>query len=117
MSMSGRMSTDRGPGTVWNYGPVPTYAAADGSSSAQHQSHGRRSSIYRAQNSTLFSAFEDDEREEEGVAMEDLESDEDSPRRQGDGRRADGDVPLSQQTGLAEGRSLVGKKIGAGVGR
>lgn len=106
--MSGRMSTDRGPGTVWNYGPVPTYAT-DGSGAT----HGRRSSIYRQQNSTLFSAFEDDERElEEGVAMEDLESDGESDRK---GRRVDEEsVPLQAVNGGQEGRSLVGKKMGNG---
>jgi hypothetical protein len=115
MSMSGRMSTDRGPGTVWNYGPLPAYAP-DGTA---QQGHGRRSSIYRAQNSTLFSAFEDDEREEDGVAMDDLEDVEsdDGRDRKGagpEGRRAEGMTQGQAAAGAGEGRSLVGKKMGTG---
>lgn len=110
--MSGRISTDRGPGTVWNYGPVPTYAA-DGTA---RQGHGRRSSIYRAQNSTLFSAFEDDERQEEGVPLDDLESDEeDEGRKVGSYVAGPGPAGAAGQAG--EGRSLVGKKVGAGIER
>ena len=75
MSMSGRLSLDSNGPTTWNYSSVPGASyAPDGS--LRSASHGRRSSIYRAQNSTLFSAFE-----EEGVALSDLpeedESDED----------------------------------------
>ena len=91
MSMSGRLSSDTNGPTTWNYSSVPGASyAPDGS--LHSATHGRRSSIYRAQNSTLFSAFE-----EEGVALSDLpeedESDEDrlaGQRGQGDGRQPSG---------------------------
>lgn len=57
-------------GTIWNYSSVPAYAP-DGS--LLSASHGRRSSIYRAQNSTLFNAFEED-----GVALSQLDEEEES---------------------------------------
>lgn len=102
MSMSGRISTDQGPGTVWNYGALPTYAPD------VPNGHGRRSSIYRQQNSTLFSAFEEEEEGEEGMAMEDLDSE--------DGRGGRSlDKPNTARQGAGyetEGRSLIVKKTG-----
>jgi len=87
MSMSGRLSTDQNP-AAWAYGALPQYQT-DGT--GVPNTHGRRSSIYRAQNSTLFNAFEEGD-----MPLTDLtEEDEDS----GDER----DGP---------GRSLVGKNRG-----
>lgn len=66
MSMSGRMSQDNTP--LWNYasnGSAPASYATDGT--AQPAQHGRRSRLFREQNSTLFNAFE-----EEGVALTQL---------------------------------------------
>ncbi|KAK8847469.1 hypothetical protein IAR55_005327 [Kwoniella newhampshirensis] len=93
MSMSGRISVDsNGPGS-WNYGAVPNAIyAPDGPNSS---SHGRRSSIYRAQNSTLFNAFE-----EEGVPLGQLPEEDESSD--------DGDARSQQVQG--PGRSLIGKK-------
>ncbi|GFZ47806.1 hypothetical protein JCM24511_05553 [Saitozyma sp. JCM 24511] len=98
MSMSGRLSMDsQGHGQgVWNYGQLPTHSTYAPDGSLNSAGHGRRSSIYRAQNSTLFSAFE-----EEGVALTDLPEEEESD---GEERRQ----PQSQ--GGAQGRSLVGKR-------
>jgi len=82
--MSGRLSSDQNP-AAWAYGALPQYTT-DGTPLTP--THGRRSSIYRAQNSTLFNAFEEGD-----MPLDDLpEEDEDS----GDER----DGP---------GRSLVGK--------
>lgn len=81
---------------VWNYGQLPTHSTYAPDGSLNSAGHGRRSSIYRAQNSTLFSAFE-----EEGVALTDLPEEEESD---GEERRQ----PQSQ--GGAQGRSLVGKR-------
>jgi len=89
MSMSGRLSIDSNGPQTWNYASVPgnTYAP-DGS--LHSAGHGRRSSIYRAQNSTLFTAFE----EGDGMPLGDLpEEDESDDERRGGG----------------QGRSLVGK--------
>ncbi|WRT64701.1 uncharacterized protein IL334_001635 [Kwoniella shivajii] len=94
MSMSGRMSMDSNQATLWNYGSVPggpTYAP-DGSLNSA--THGRRSSIYRAQNSTLFNAFE-----EEGMALTQLPEEDESD---------DEDVRREQNAG--PGRNLLGKK-------
>jgi hypothetical protein len=92
MSMSGRPSSDQNP-AGWAYGALPQYST-DGTPLTP--THGRRSSIYRAQNSTLFNAFEEGD-----LPLDDLpEEDEDS----GDER----DGP---------GRSLVGNKMGRGAGR
>lgn len=72
MSMSGRMSIESQGAPLWNYASVgqapPAYAEG------QTAQHGRRSRLFREQNSTLFNAFE-----EEGVALTQLpeESDED----------------------------------------
>ncbi|WWD21560.1 hypothetical protein CI109_106046 [Kwoniella shandongensis] len=91
MSMSGRISIDSNGPSSWNYGAVPNASyAPDGTLNSA--THGRRSSIYRAQNSTLFNAFE-----EEGVplgqlAEEDESSDDEAARVQG-----------------GPGRSLIGK--------
>jgi hypothetical protein len=89
MSMSGRLSIDSNGPQTWNYASVPgnTYAP-DGS--LHSAGHGRRSSIYRAQNSTLFTAFE----EGDGMPLSDLPEEEESD----DERRGGG-----------QGRSLVGK--------
>ncbi|GMK57231.1 hypothetical protein CspeluHIS016_0400650 [Cutaneotrichosporon spelunceum] len=76
MSMSGRMSIESQGAPLWNYASVgqapPAYADGQGSQ------HGRRSRLFREQNSTLFNAFE-----EEGVALTQLpeESDEDEDDR------------------------------------
>jgi hypothetical protein len=39
---------------VWNYGQLPTHSTYAPDGSLNSAGHGRRSSIYRAQNSTLF---------------------------------------------------------------
>ncbi|WVQ83312.1 hypothetical protein IAT38_005451 [Cryptococcus sp. DSM 104549] len=95
MSMSnGRLSIDsNGPG--FGYGAVPgaTYAP-DGS--LHSANHGRRSSLYRAQNTTLFSAFE-----EEGVPLGQLAEEDES---------SEDEVGGSSRRGQAPGRSLMGKK-------
>ena len=98
MSMSGRLSLESNGGNGWNYASVPNLYAPSGN--LQSPSHGRRSSIYRAQNSTLFSAFEED-----GVALSDLpeESESDEEARGVDGGRTDG------RSG-GQNRSLVGAK-------
>ena len=70
MSMSGgRLSTDMN-GPYWSQGGASGYAP-DGS--LLSAGHGRRSSIYRAQNSTLFNAFE-----EESVGLTELPEEEES---------------------------------------
>jgi hypothetical protein len=95
--MSGRLSSDQNP-AAWAYGALPQYTT-DGTPLTP--SHGRRSSIYRAQNSTLFNAFE----EGENMPLSDLqEEDEDS----GDDRDRDRNRP---------GRSLVGNGNAGGKGR
>jgi len=83
--MSGRLSTDQNP-AAWNYGALPQY-----SSDNTNPTHGRRSSIYRAQNSTLFNAFEEGD-----MPLDDLPEEDES------GDERDGGV----------GRSLVGKNRG-----
>lgn len=95
MSMSGRLSHDSNGPQVWNYASVPSGANYGPDGSLHSAGHGRRSSIYRAQNSTLFSAFE----EGESVALSDLpEEDEGS----------DGEMRRDGRDG-AQGRSLIGK--------
>ena len=81
--MSGRLSLDSNGPSTWNYSTVPGASyAPDGS--LRSATHGRRSSIYRAQNSTLFSAFE-----EEDVALSDLpEEDESDEERRPAGARS-----------------------------
>lgn len=105
MSMSGRLSTDQNP--AWAYGALPQYNS-DGSTTP---GHGRRSSIYRAQNSTLFNAFE----EGDNVPLTDLpeeesDEDEDGERRKssisGGARGVGGGTGMG--TGAGVGRSLVG---------
>jgi len=88
MSMSGRLSIDSN-GQSFNYASVPSGASYAPDGSLHSAGHGRRSSIYRAQNSTLFSAFE----EGEGVPLSDLPEEDESD----DGDRR------------GTGRSLVGK--------
>lgn len=112
MSMSGRLSMDTpSNGTFWNYGALPQHATYAPDGSPYSASHGRRSSIYRAQNSTLFNAFE-----EEGVALREMPEDEDSD---GDERETGRMVSSPQQQSaplgrgsMAQGRSLVGKGLG-----
>ena len=91
------------PGT-WAYASVPSGALYAPDGSLQTPTHGRRSSIYRAQNSTLFSAFEED-----GVALSDLpeedEDDDDEERRVG-----------RNGENVASGRSLVGTRGSEGEG-
>jgi hypothetical protein len=89
MSMSGRLSTDQNP-AAWAYGALPQYAS-DGTPNT----HGRRSSIYRAQNSTLFNAFEEGDMPLTNLPEE--EEDDSGDERDG------------------PGRSLVGKNRGKGV--
>lgn len=93
--MSGRLSTDQNP--AWAYGALPQYNS-DGVPLTP--THGRRSSIYRAQNSTLFNAFE----EGDNVPLTDL-PEEDSDEDLDEERRK----PI---VGQGEGRSLVGGKTG-----
>ncbi|WVW78377.1 hypothetical protein I302_100331 [Kwoniella bestiolae CBS 10118] len=94
MSMSGRMSMDSNNPTLWNYGSVPGGATYAPDGSLHSAGHGRRSSIYRAQNSTLFNAFE-----EEGMALTQLPEEDESDDESG--RREQNQGP---------GRNLVGKK-------
>lgn len=69
MSMSGRLSTDvNSPLWAGGGGGVTSYSA-DGALPA---SHGRRSSLYRQQNNTLYSSFG-----EENVGLTDLTEDAD----------------------------------------
>ncbi len=90
--MSGRLSLESNGPTTWNYSSVPGASyAPDGSLNSA--SHGRRSSIYRAQNSTLFSAFE-----EEGVALSDLPEEDES----------------DEERRPSNGRTLIGKNGGQG---
>ncbi|WVO16613.1 hypothetical protein L204_104292 [Cryptococcus depauperatus] len=91
MSMSGRLSMDLSePG--WGYSVVPPSSyAPDGS--LRSAGHGRRSNLYRAQNSTLFSAFEED-----GLALGHLPEEEESSE--------DERIATSQQPS----RSLLGSK-------
>jgi hypothetical protein len=109
MSMSGRLSTDMN-GPYWSQGGSSGYAP-DGS--LLSAGHGRRSSIYRAQNSTLFNAFE-----EEGVGLTELPEEEESDderRGSGPGSRA-GTVNGSriatihgdERGSLSGGRELIG---------
>lgn len=129
MSMSGRLSTDPNPsGTMWNYGPLPTSEAALYSSDAPGRpQHGRKSSLYRQQNSTLFSAFEEvDEqdgqngpgtsqrkRAKDDVAMDDFEiGGDDSDGEEGASRPLRASASASRgpsASGTREGRSLVGR--------
>lgn len=106
MSMSGRLSTDTN-GPYWSGGGVTGYSP-DGS--LPSAGHGRRSSIYRAQNSTLFSAFE-----EEGVGLTQLPEEEESDE---DGRGTPRSAPViggraSMLNGNQRG-SPNGQPIGGG---
>lgn len=84
--MSGRISLDPGHGNIWGMGgnnaSQSTLYGADGTPLSA--THGRRSDLYRAQNSTLFNAFEEESvgltqlREEE---EEEDETDEEMGRR------------------------------------
>ncbi|WVQ75940.1 hypothetical protein IAR50_005575 [Cryptococcus sp. DSM 104548] len=95
MSMSGRLSMESN-GAGFGYGAVPGSSyAADGS--LQSAGHGRRSNLYRAQNSTLFNAFE-----EEGVPLGELPEEDESSDDEG-GRRG-------QRGQQGPGRSLLGGK-------
>lgn len=105
MSMSGRLSMDsNGPGT-WNYASVPSHSSYAPDGSLNTPNHGRRSSIYRAQNSTLFNAFEE---HGDGVALGDLPEEDESE---------DDDLRQNKREGAArtsgagsQGRSLIGKR-------
>ena len=99
--MSGRLSMENGGLNNWNYASVPNSYTANGA--PQSPSHGRRSSIYRAQNSTLFSAFE-----EEGVALSDLPEEDES----GDEERTVGRNSATVGSADGRGRSLVGVRGG-----
>lgn len=90
--MSGRLSSDQNP-AAWAYGALPQYTT-DGTPLTS--SHGRRSSIYRAQNSTLFNAFEEGD-----MPLSDLPEEDDEDSDDGRGGR-DSDRARGQ------GRSLVG---------
>ncbi|ORY30336.1 magnesium transporter NIPA-domain-containing protein [Naematelia encephala] len=108
MSMSGRMSTEgNGPG-VWNYATVPTGPSYVAPGELQSPNHGRRSQIYRAQNSTLFTAFEED-----GVALSDLPEDDDES--DDDSRRGTG--VTAAVGGPGGGRSLLGNRRDVEGGR
>ena len=95
MSMSGRLSTDQNP--AWAYGALPQYGT-DGVPLTP--THGRRSSIYRAQNSTLFNAFE----EGDNVPLTDLPEEDSEDEEEG--------VRSSKLVGGGQGvgRSLVGRR-------
>jgi hypothetical protein len=99
--MSGRLSSDQNP-AAWNYGALPQYASDGGPGSAT--SHGRRSSIYRAQNSTLFSAFEEgdmplDDLPEEDEYSGDEDRDRDRPGRSLVGKSRKGDRDAEREGG------------------
>lgn len=86
MSMSGRLSTDLQGPSVWSYNGT---ANGNGYADSNSNSHGRRSRIFREQNSTLFNAFE-----EEGMALtqlpeeeEESDGDDNNPSRSLVGRR------------------------------
>lgn len=94
MSMSGGRISVESNGAGWNYGTVPGSGyAPDGSLNSA--GHGRRSNLYRSQNSTLFNAFE-----EEGVPLGQLPEEDESS----------GDEVNARRGQQAPGRSLLGKK-------
>ncbi|KAE8538985.1 hypothetical protein D1P53_005355 [Cryptococcus gattii VGV] len=94
MSMSGGRISVESNGAGWNYGAVPGSGyAPDGSLNSA--GHGRRSNLYRSQNSTLFNAFE-----EEGVPLGQLPEEDESS----------GDEVNARRGQQAPGRSLLGKK-------
>lgn len=94
MSMSGGRISVESNGAGWNYGTVPGSGyAPDGS--LNFAGHGRRSNLYRSQNSTLFNAFE-----EEGVPLGQLPEEDESS----------GDEVNARRGQQAPGRSLLGKK-------
>jgi hypothetical protein len=109
MSMSGRLSVDNASGSWGGYGALPQYAP-DGVPLTPN--HGRRSSIYRAQNSTLFSAFEEDGlRTGDGLTdLQEEDDEEDSDDGPGPGRalNGNGNGPANGNGGVG-GRTLVGK--------
>lgn len=117
MSMPGRLSMDSpGGNTFWNYGALPQHASYGPDGALHSASHGRRSSIYRAQNSTLFNAFEED-----GVALREMPEDEDSDGDDAENRRM---ISTTRQqdsqpgrASTAQGRSLVGKGPGGHISR
>ncbi|ORX33947.1 magnesium transporter NIPA-domain-containing protein [Kockovaella imperatae] len=98
MSMSGRLSMESNGHNNWNYASVPNNYAPGGV--LQSPTHGRRSNIYRAQNATLFSAFEED-----GVALSDLPEEDES----GDEERTIGRNSASVGRD-GSSRSLVGSR-------
>ncbi len=106
MSMSGRLSNDTN-GPHWSGGGVTGYSP-DGS--LHPAGHGRRSSIYRAQNSTLFSAFE-----EESVGLTELPEEDESDE---DGRRTPRSVPVvGGRVAMNHGHERMGsagQSIGSG---
>lgn len=74
LSLQGRMSLDG-----WNGVASPR---ADGALNSS--GHGRRSSLYRAQSTTLFNAFEEDE--EDAVALGELHEDDEDDEDEADER-------------------------------
>jgi hypothetical protein len=98
--MSGRLSHDSN-NPAWSYASVPSGANYGPDGTQLSAQHGRRSSIYRAQNSTLFSAFE-----EEGVALSDLPEEEEEGSDEDDRRGLKGSSG-DRQLGIG-GRSLLG---------
>ena len=103
MSMSGRLSMESNGPTMWNYGSVPSNPSYAPDGTLLSAGHGRRSSIYRQQNSTLFSAFEGDDVALSDLPEEDEDSDEDR-RRAGAGTQGQARSLLGQRRdGGAEG--------------
>ncbi|RXK40987.1 hypothetical protein M231_01835 [Tremella mesenterica] len=91
MSMSGRPSLDSNGPSAWNYNPVPSSYAPDGT--ILSAGHGRRSSLYRAQNSTLFSAFEEDN----AMALSDLPEEDESDDGERTARNGRSPAPVNRQ--------------------
>jgi hypothetical protein len=103
--MSGRLSHESN-NPAWSYASVPSGANYAPDGTLLSATHGRRSSIYRAQNSTLFSAFEED-----GVALSDLPEEEEGS--DDDERRGLRSGARDRELGVG-GRTLLGGRGDAG---
>jgi len=87
LSLQGRMSSDG-----WN-----TLSGTRGDGALNSTGHGRRSSLYRAQSTTLFNAFEDDP---DAMALDELhEEDEDDEADERTGLNLHGSRPSRSRNG------------------
>jgi hypothetical protein len=103
--MSGRLSVDSAHGHGWNAGGHTPYGADGTPLSA---THGRRSSIYRAQNSTLFNAFEE---ESMGLSQLPEEEESDDERKGLTSTQRSSDYPrrsLGGEAASGRGREIAG---------